>query len=152
MTAISGSCRRSDARRAPPDRGAAKGAGFTLIELLVVFALIALVTGLVVPAGIRAVENAKRRGAMADLNAVLAVLPLRAFHAGRALNLDAAALRSQLPDAPPDFQIETPEPIAYAANGMAGGGRVRAGFADGAWETFTIEPVTGTVTRSGATP
>jgi prepilin-type N-terminal cleavage/methylation domain-containing protein len=127
-------------------------AGFTLVELLVVFVLIALVTGLVVPAGIRGIENAQRRGAMADLNAVLAALPLRAFRDGRALSIDAAALRSQLPDAPANLTIETSAPLSYAANGMAGGGQVRAGFPDGTWETFTIEPVTGIVTRSGTAP
>ncbi len=143
MTATSGSCRRSSARRAPAARGISFCAGFTLIEMLVVFVLIALVTGLVVPAGVRAVENEQRRGAMADLNAVLAALPLRAFHGGSALNVDAAALRAQLPDAPENLTIETDAPLTYAANGMAGGGWVRAGFPDGAWETFAVEPVTG---------
>jgi general secretion pathway protein G len=133
-------------------RRAGAVAGFTLVELLVVMVLLGLVTGLVVPAGIRAIENEQRRGAMADLNAVLAALPLRAFHDGRAISIDGAALRAQLPDAPETLVIETSAPLAYAANGMAAGGQVRAGFADGAWETFTIEPVTGIVTRNGTAP
>ena len=145
MTGTSESCRRSSA--AP-----GRAAGFTLIELLVVFALIALVTSLVVPAGIRAIQNAGRRGALADLNALLATLPLRAYRSGQPLTIDAVGLRAQLPDAPADFVIETGAPLAYAANGMAGGGEVRAGFADGSWQTFTVTPVTGEVTRGGAEP
>jgi|GEM_PF-1178962 len=156
MTAISGYCRLTNSSsRGVPDRVLARPralAGFTLIELLVVFALIALVTGLVVPAGIRAVENAQRRGAMADINAVLSALPLRAFHSGKVLTEDAQTLRAELGDVPQDLQIQMDSPLTYAANGMAAGGQVRAGFADGAWETFTVEPVTGVVTRSGNAP
>jgi prepilin-type N-terminal cleavage/methylation domain-containing protein len=146
MTATSGFC--------PPRNSAvrAHAAGFTLIELLVVFALIALVTGLVVPAGIRAIENAQRRGAMADINALLAVYPLRAFHNGKAMSVDAVAIRGELPDAPQELQIQMDAPLAYAANGMASGGQVRAGFGDGAWETFNVDPVTGVVHRAGTAP
>ncbi len=154
MTATSGFCPRPSSRpdRGLPVRRALRAAGFTLIELLIVFALIALVTGLVVPAGVRAIENEQRRGAMADLQAVLAALPLRAFHGGHVLSVDAAALRAQLPDAPRSLVIESGAPLVYAANGMAGGGQVRAGFGDGAWETFNIDPVTGTVKRAGNAP
>ena len=116
------------------------------------FVLIALVTGLVVPAGIRAIENAGRRGALADLNALLAALPLRAYRSGAPLTIDAAGLRAQLSDAPQNFVIETGAPLAYAANGMATGGEVRAGFSDGNWVAFTVAPVTGVVTRSDGPP
>ena len=116
------------------------------------FVLIGLITGLVAPAGIRAIENAGRRGALADLNALLAALPLRAYSSGRPLTIDAAGLRAQLPDAPENFVIETGATLVYAANGMAVGGEVRAGFSDGNWQTFTVAPVTGAVTRVGAVP
>ncbi len=143
MTATSGSCRRSSLAQ----RGAA---GFTLIELLVVFVLIGLLTAVVAPAGVRAIENAGRRGALADLNALLAVLPLRAYRSGQPLTVDGAGLRTQLSDVPDDFVIETSVPLTYAANGMAAGGEVRAGFSDGNWQTFTVAPVTGVVLRNDA--
>jgi prepilin-type N-terminal cleavage/methylation domain-containing protein len=148
MTATSASSHPSR----PAPRSLARAAGFTLIELLVVFVLIGLVTALVAPAGIRAIENAGRRGALADLNALLAALPLRAYRSGAPLTIDAAGLRAQLPDAPENFVIETNAPLTYAANGMAAGGEVRAGFPDGGWVGFTVAPVTGVVTRTDAQP
>ena len=137
MRAISASCQRSPERR--------RAAGFTLLELLVVMSLLALLAGLVGPAALRTVDNARERSQMAAIRAALAALPVRAFQQGRPITVDAATLRKLTSDLPAQWELEAIDAIGYAANGVTTGGVVRLrrpGRGDMQWR---IRPVTGEV-------
>lgn len=108
--------RRADARR--PLRG------FTLLELLVVLALAALLTSLVVPAAVRGLDAARERGVAADLSALLAGLPVRAFKDGVPAQFDADALTALMPEMPTGWRLQLSAPLRYSAAGVAEGGDV----------------------------
>lgn len=108
--------RRADTR--PPARG------FTLLELLVVLALAALLTALVVPAAVRGLDAARERGVAADLTALLAGLPVRAFKDGESVQFDAKALTALLPELPAGWSLQLSAPLRYSASGVAEGGEV----------------------------
>lgn len=129
--------------RRSPESGA--GAGFTLLELLVVLALVAIASGLVVPAALRGIESARERGAAADLRNVLDGLPVRAFQRGNGLEIDAPALRRLLPDLPEEWQLDVEPPLRYEANGVAAGGRVRLLIPGRATREWRVAPVSGAV-------
>jgi prepilin-type N-terminal cleavage/methylation domain-containing protein len=120
--------------------------GFTLLELLVVLALVALLTGLVVPSAWRAIEGARERGVANDVQVLLEGLPVQAFGKGQALSLDASALAGRLPGLPAGWNLKVDAPLNYGPNGVAAGGAVQL-VADGrvalAWR---VEPVSGLVT------
>ena len=99
--------------------------GFTLLEILVVLVLVALVAGLTVPASTRWLAAARERGWQGDLRAQLQGQPLRAFHEGRALQLDAKAVRALAPDMPPEVEIEVSSPLSYSAVGAARAAELR---------------------------
>lgn len=99
--------------------------GFTLLEMLVVLVLIALAAGLVAPSGARWLAAARERAWQDDLRAQLLNLPLRAFHEGRALNLDASSLRELAPDIPTDVVIELSAPLRYGPTGAAAAAEIR---------------------------
>lgn len=123
--------------------------GFTLFELLVVLVLMGLMAGLVAPAGWRALENAARRGAAADVQAWLSSLPLRSFQKGERFVLAGEALARAFPDLPADCRLQAGEPLVYGANGMAAGGRVKFLCAGEAARVFVVAPVTGVVSLQG---
>ena len=100
-------------------RGAREGRGFTLLEILVVLVLVSLTVGLVAPATSRWLAAARERGWQQDLRAQLTDQPLRAFREGRALQLDAAAVRQLVPDLPSDVVIELSAPLRYGPTGGA---------------------------------
>jgi general secretion pathway protein G len=126
-------------------RARASSRGFTLLELLVVLAIVAAVSAVIGPVTWRAVENAERRGARADVHAALAAIPLTAFRQGRPLHIDASGLSRLGPELPADCSLALPDPpLIYAANGMAAGGRVLL-TCGGQTSTFEVAPVTGEV-------
>ena len=131
-----------------PGTTASRG-GFTLLEVLVVLAIVAAITGIVAPAGWRALQSARLRGAEADLQAALATLPMRAFGQGQPLVVDSTVLTRQLESLPEDCRLHVAEPLRYAANGMAGGGTVQLACA-AAVSTFDVAEVTGAVRRAAA--
>jgi len=134
---------RSGCRRA--------GRGFTLLELLVVLTIVGLSAGIMVPALSRAVDAAQERAWTQELGAALAALPLKAFHGGQPLQLDAEAVRALLPDQlPPDAEITLLEPLRYSAMGMARGGMLRVRTSQGRVHEWRIEPVSGQVRRPAA--
>lgn len=93
--------------------------GFTLLEILVVLVLVALTAGLVAPAGSRWLASARQRAWQDDLRAELMSQPLRAFHGGQALDLDAKALRALVPDIPSEVVIKLSAPLHYGPTGAA---------------------------------
>lgn len=113
MPRISASCRPSP-----------EGRGFSLLELLVVMALLALVSGMVLPTIGRQLDASRRRGVDAQLHEVLNALPLRARAAQEPQTWGPAELRAELEDAPADTQLRLSEPLRYDARGLATGGRV----------------------------
>lgn len=120
-------------------------AGFTLLELLVVMSIVALMLGLVVPAGWRALEAAQERATLRELAARLERLPLQAWQSGRALTVQGADLQQGIANWPAHWSILASEPLAYGPNGVAKGGEVSL-WVDGqrryAWR---IDPHTGRV-------
>ncbi len=119
--------------------------GFTLLEMLVVLVLIALAAGLVVPSGVRWLEAARQRAWQDDLRAQLLNLPLRAFHEGRALNLDASSVRELVPDIPTDVVIELSAPLRYGPTGAASAGEIRFGKRGAPPVVWRVMAVTGDV-------
>jgi prepilin-type N-terminal cleavage/methylation domain-containing protein len=124
------------------------GGGFTLLELLVVLLLVALVAGLAAPAAIRALDAARERGIVSDLEAHLGGLPVRAFAAGQLLSVDAQRLRADLPDLPGDWVLSLPKPLEYGSSGVAAGGDVVLQPPGRPPIRWRVEPVTGQVVRS----
>lgn len=109
--------------RSSLDRRAVRG--FTLVELVVVLALVALVTGLAAPALVRGLDAARERGVRADVRVLLEGLPVRAYQAGSALEIDATALQRLAPELPQGWRLELDAPLRYAPSGVASGGAVR---------------------------
>lgn len=134
--------------RPSPEGG--RPSGFTLLELLVVLALVALVTGLVAPAALRGVEAARERGVAADVRALLEGLPVRAFHGGQAMELDAAALRRLLPDLPADWQLQVEPALRYGPSGVAAGATVRLTPPGRAPLDWRVAPLSGEVIEGAA--
>jgi prepilin-type N-terminal cleavage/methylation domain-containing protein len=130
----------------------ASAAGFTLLELLVVLALLALVTGLVAPAAVRAIGAARERAASADLGALLEGLPMRSFRAGAAQAYSGEALRLLLADLPSGWTVEAAPPLRYTAQGVAAGGTVRLLAPGRPALALRVLPVSGEVVRNGAAP
>lgn len=132
-----------------PRQAAARfGGGFTLLELLVVLAVIALATAVVVPAASRWLAAAEARSWREDLVVRLTELPTEAFARGQAMELDADALRRQVPSFPADLELHLSKPLRYGATGVASGGWVEV-FRPGEkaplahWQ---VEPLSGAVT------
>jgi prepilin-type N-terminal cleavage/methylation domain-containing protein len=96
--------------------------GFTLLELLVVLALAAMLTALVVPAAVRGLDAARERGVAADLTALLAGLPVRAYKAGVPAQFDAVELMALMPEMPAGWRLQLTSPLRYSAAGVAEGG------------------------------
>lgn len=140
MRATSGCCRR----RAEPRRARAVRAGFTLLEMLVVLALIALIGAMVLPALSSAVERARARAFERDLRATIEGLPLRAFHRGERLEVDALALLAALPpDQPAGYRVSLSQPLRYGADGVAAGAELQLIRRDGRSERWLVMPITG---------
>jgi prepilin-type N-terminal cleavage/methylation domain-containing protein len=108
--------RRDDARP--------RARGFTLLELLVVLALAALLTALVVPAAVRGLDAARERAVAADVTALLAGLPVRAYKDGLPAQFDAVQLTALLPEMPVGWRLQLTSPLRYSAAGVAEGGEL----------------------------
>ena len=119
--------------------------GFTLLELLVVLALMGLLAGLVAPSALRAWEGARHRAVEREVRLVLAGLPVEAFRSGAALELNAPALVRRMDDWPPGWALEVERPLAYSADGVARGGRVRVRTPQGQERVWEVEAFTGAI-------
>lgn len=126
-------------------RGPRHSRGFTLLEILVVLVLLALAAGLVAPAGSRWLDAARQRAWQDDLRAQLLSQPLRAFHAGKALHLDAQAVRALAPDMPSDISIELSAPLRYGPTGAASSAEIRFKRAGAPALVWRVIAVTGEV-------
>lgn len=117
--------------------------GFTLLELLLVLALLAMLIGLVAPAGQRALDGASERAQFRRVEDVLRGLPYEAFRQGRPMRIDAAALRERLPELPPAWQIEMEQPLVYSPSGVSSGGEIVLKQSGGLVHRWRVSPVTG---------
>lgn len=118
--------------------------GFTLLEMLVVMALMALLTGMVLPRLASWMSSVQERGWRSDLHAYLEGMPVRAFLAGEEVRLDATMLLNAVPGAPSAIELRLPEDLIYGPTGAATGGRIE--FLRGSVrEVWLIEPVSGRV-------
>lgn len=146
MPGTSASCRRSpDAAAAAPARG------FTLLELLVVLALMAMLMGIAVPGAVRALESARERGAVAELQVLLDGLPVEAFKSGRELSVTASELQTRLRERiewPAGWHLSAESALRYGPSGVAIGGRVVLDAGDHRVATWAVEPVTGVAVRT----
>ncbi|GAA5180644.1 hypothetical protein GCM10025771_25650 [Niveibacterium umoris] len=87
------------------------------------------------------------RGALSDLEARLAALPVDSFIGGRARVLDEAALLAELKEFPAGAKISLPQPLRYSVNGACSGGEVLLTLPDGSRWRFRVAKLTGEVTR-----
>jgi prepilin-type N-terminal cleavage/methylation domain-containing protein len=142
MPEISVCCQRS--REHPLARG------FTLLELLVVMALVATVTGLVVPAAQRGLDAAQARTQANDIQAQLASLPVLAYQRGDMLILDEPRLRQLLPTLPKDWQLTVPQGLKYSAAGVASGGQVEVTPPGRPAMVWSVQRHSGQVERVGS--
>lgn len=85
------------------------------------FALLAMLVGLVAPAGVRALDAARERARLRALGHVVQGLPLEAFRGGKVLTVDAAALTRRMPDWPGEWRLQLAEPLVYSGEGFAQG-------------------------------
>lgn len=109
----------ANARHAPDS-----SRGFTLLEMLVVLAIIALATAVVVPAAATWLQAAEARSWREDLRVKLVELPTLAFSRGTPLEVDAEALRTQVPSLPTSLELRLSQPLRYSPTGAASGGWV----------------------------
>ncbi len=117
--------------------------GFTLLEILVVLVLVALAAGFTAPAAGRWLDAARERAWQDELRAQLRSQPLRAFHAGQSVRLDAQALRALVPGLPADVEIELSAPLSYGPSGAAAGAELRIRRPGAVTQVWRIEPLTG---------
>ncbi len=122
-----------------------RGAGFTLVELLVTLALMALVSGLVGPSVLKGLDNARERAWERSLVHALEALPLEAFRAGRALEVDTAALLARLPEWPRNRALVLDQPLLYSPEGVARGGTLELRHPDGRVKRWQVESYAGRV-------
>jgi prepilin-type N-terminal cleavage/methylation domain-containing protein len=132
MQPTSASCRRAEARAA---------GGFTLLELLLVLALVALLSGLVAPRMWQWVQGARVRAGVDSARAELEALPRRAFADAKRVRVDA---NSPLV-LPAGWRLELAAPLAYEANGMTTGSRVRISADNAVLVDWVVEAPAGTV-------
>ncbi|MEO3693297.1 prepilin-type N-terminal cleavage/methylation domain-containing protein [Roseateles paludis] len=121
-----------------------KCSGFTLLEMLVVLALLALMTGLVAPWSSGWLMGARERGLESDLRAYLEAMPIRAFHAGEARQVEAEELLSAISDRSGHVILKLDKPLRYAANGFAEGGKIEI-IRGARRDVWLVEAVSGQV-------
>lgn len=123
--------------------------GFTLLELLLVFGLLAMLIGLVAPAGQRALDAAAERARLRQVADVLRALPYEAFSKGEAISIDATALRERLTELPDNWRLTLDQPLNYGPVGAASGGKLLLQAPDGAVHRWSIQPITGELSTDG---
>ena len=115
-----------------------------------VLALLALLTGLVGPASMRAIDQARERAHERALLHVLEALPLEAFRSGATLQVDRNTLIKRLPDWPQDRPFELDKPLRYSAEGVAEGGTVAVRLPNGQMRHWRVQPRDGRVIAPGS--
>lgn len=110
-----------------------------------VLVLLALVSGLVLPRMAAWLSGAEDRAWRGALRSHLAQLPVQTYREGRARAVDASQLRLDLPMLPPEVKIDLSEPLRYADNGLASGGRLQLRVPGHPAETWQVLPITGEV-------
>ena len=130
-----------------PERRSRRGrrSGFTLLELLVVLVIVALVAGVVAPLAARGLAAARERAMLADLQALLEGLPVRAFASGAAQDYDAARLGQLLGGLPEGWSLQLGTPLRYGASGVASGGLVSLAGPERTVTRLRVLPVSGEV-------
>lgn len=124
-------------RRSRPSRQV----GFTLIEILVVLVIAGLLVALAAPALQRTTASVERGSQRAALAGEITSLAYRAWVEGKpyALGGDAKAAAAYPLSLPPGWQVEFPQPITYAFNGICSGGKLILHGPDGWREDLRLE-------------
>jgi prepilin-type N-terminal cleavage/methylation domain-containing protein len=108
----------------------ASSLGFTLLELLVVLVITGLVAGIVAPNIMRRMDTMGLAFEQRAIEAQIETLPRRIRMLGKVMQLDTAALHSDLGDGAPainvplGWQVQLPTAIQFASNGTCSGGTV----------------------------
>ena len=107
--------------------------GFTLLEMIVVLAILGLATAMVAPSAIRGIDSWRRQAAMDALLDQIRALPGNARASGRAIDINAAALKSASPPLRIESEWTLAVPAAWKvnANGVCEDGRVEVGNVHG---------------------
>lgn len=116
--------------------------GFTLLELLVVLALMGLAAAVAAPRVLTWAESAQQRALLGSVRTHLQEQPSAAFFAGRTQVLTP---RPEGWDLPPGWQLYSPQPIVYEANGMTAGGLLELRTGEQVLARWRIEAPAGQV-------
>lgn len=122
--------------------------GFTLIEILVVMLVMALLAGLVAPNVYRSVHSYELHTQRQTILAQLGEMGYRAYLTGQPVVLDTFSSESANSDEnliklelPPDWTIETTDPIRFSFTGVClSGGDVALIDPDGTRQVFPLTP------------
>lgn len=125
--------------------------GFTLLELLVVMALLGLLGSVVGPVVWRAIENAQRRGQIADAEAFLRRFPETRFRQAAPFQLTVESLTRAVGTQAENGRWAVDRPIRFSRRGSCEGGEVVFfPAAGGPPVSFFLAPVTCELVRGGA--